>query len=57
MVSLGFLFQGLEHEVPKNFGHSLPLIDLVFFGYDVKKLLDIQRKANEEVVRRLHCKN
>lgn len=57
MVGITVGAQGIEEQVPKKLANSLPVLDLVLWGYHISELIEIQRKANEEVGRRLHCKN
>jgi hypothetical protein len=46
-----------EHHVPENVGKWLPGLDLLLWGRDISELLEIQRKAHEEIEKRLNCKD
>jgi hypothetical protein len=57
MVGITVGLEGVEHEVPERYGRWIPGLDVILWGYDISELLELQRKAHEELERRLNCKD
>ena len=55
MVGFSWGIDGIEHQVPEQWGHWLPGLDLILWGRDISELLELQRKAHEEIEKRLGC--
>ena len=57
MVGITVSLEGVEHEVPKNYGRWIPGLDVILLGYDIHELVETNRKAHEELEKRLNCKD
>jgi hypothetical protein len=57
MVGISIGAEGVEHEVPEKWGRWIPGLDVILWGRDISELLEIKRKAHEDLEKRLNCKN
>ncbi len=57
MVGITTGLEGVEHVVPESYGRWIPGLDVILWGYDISELLELQRKAHEELEKRLNCKD
>jgi RHS repeat-associated protein len=55
MVGFSWGLDGIEHQVPEQWGHWIPGLDLILWGRDTSELLELQRKSHEEIEKRLGC--
>jgi hypothetical protein len=60
MFGFSWTLNNLEdavHEAGDQWGHYIPVLDVILWGRDISDLFEIQRKAHEELERRLGCQD
>jgi hypothetical protein len=54
-ISIGA--EGIEHVLPKSLKPLPPVIDVIAWGVHIHDILELDRKAHEELEKRLNCKD